>query len=79
MRLLDGWRRQREDDWIARWKAEHRWDALARYNAEKARGLVHTPEWQELMRHEQEAFNKEHYGDLPTVGHGFPILLEPHK
>jgi hypothetical protein len=33
-------------------------DRLGRYNAEKARGLLHNPAWVELMRQEQEAFNE---------------------
>lgn len=36
-----------------------RWDQLSTYNAEVARGLVHTPEWTEQMARLQEAFNAE--------------------
>lgn len=32
-------------------------EALATYNAEVARGIVHTPEWVEKMRHEQDRFD----------------------
>lgn len=32
-------------------------DELACYNAERARGLVHTPEWQQRMEHEQRRFD----------------------
>lgn len=32
-------------------------DELARYNSEKARGLVHTPEWDARMAEEQARFN----------------------
>ena len=35
----------------------HRWDALALYNAECARGIVHTPEWDERMAKRQAAFD----------------------
>lgn len=30
---------------------------LAIYNSEKARGIMHTTEWKELMRQEQEWFD----------------------
>lgn len=36
-----------------------RWSALATYNGERARGLVHTTEWQERMASEQAAFDAE--------------------
>ena len=36
-----------------------KWNVLANYNAERARGIVHTPEWDELMREHQEAFDEE--------------------
>lgn len=39
--------------------ADYRWIELATYNAERARGIVHTSEWQERMRLEQEAFDRE--------------------
>lgn len=34
-------------------------DLLATYNAERARGLVHTPEWSERMARAQEKFDVE--------------------
>ena len=37
----------------------YRWTALAQYNAERARGLVHTAEYAELMAAEQELFDQE--------------------
>ena len=37
----------------------HRWDALALYNAECARGIMHTPEWDERMAKRQAAFDEE--------------------
>ena len=36
-------------------------DDLARYNAERARGLVHTDEWTERMRREQERFDARYH------------------
>jgi hypothetical protein len=48
-----------DQEWSERYHREHRWDQLARYNAEVSRGLVHTPEYVERMRLEQEAFNAE--------------------
>lgn len=37
----------------------YRWHALATYNAERDRGLLHTPQWHAAMAIEQEAFNAE--------------------
>lgn len=37
----------------------YEFDALAKFNSEVARGIVHTPEWVEKMRLEQERFNAE--------------------
>lgn len=34
-------------------------DVLGRYHAEKARGLQHTPEWQDRMAELQRRFNVE--------------------
>jgi hypothetical protein len=42
--------------------------ALARYNAECARGIVHTAEWDALMRVEQAAFDAQR----PTAGLSYP-------
>lgn len=39
---------------------------LSNYNAERMRGLVHTDEWKELMREEQERFN----AGLPSLAEG---------
>lgn len=33
---------------------------LAMYNAERSRGIMHTPEWQERMATYQEAFDSIH-------------------
>jgi hypothetical protein len=41
-------------------RREHdRWSALARYNAEVARGIVHTPEWRARMEEDQRQFDAE--------------------
>jgi hypothetical protein len=49
---------RKEFDWD-KWHREHRWDALAIYNAEVARGIMHE-EWYKIkMRKEQELFNAE--------------------
>jgi hypothetical protein len=37
-----------------------KYGALATYNAEVARGLVHTPVYMELMKALQEKYNKEY-------------------
>lgn len=36
-----------------------RWKVLATYNAEVARGIMHTPEWKNKMHQEQLAFDAE--------------------
>lgn len=36
-----------------------RWDDLATYNAEVARGIVHTAKWDERMRLKQERYDRE--------------------
>jgi hypothetical protein len=38
---------------------EYDYHALAVYNSERSRGLVHTEEYQDKMRQQQERFNKE--------------------
>lgn len=43
------WRRTPKDDFP--------FHALARYNAERSRGIVHTPEWAERMTHDKAAFD----------------------
>lgn len=35
---------------------DHQWDELARYNAERSHGLIHTPEWDAEMAAEQARF-----------------------
>ena len=41
------------------WRREHRWDRLAAYNAEVARGIVHTAKYDAEMAQEQEAWRRE--------------------
>lgn len=36
-------------------------ETLGRYNAERQRGIAHTPEWDERMSALQARFNREHY------------------
>jgi hypothetical protein len=36
----------------------YRFQALATYNGERARGIVHTPEWQAKMAAEQKRFDR---------------------
>jgi hypothetical protein len=40
-------------------KGEYRWNDLARYNSEVARGIVHTPEWKAKMADQQRQFDEE--------------------
>jgi len=44
--------------------------ALATYNSEVMRGLVHTPEWRERMAQLQDQFNIETYGMTTAEMHG---------
>lgn len=43
------------DDWEGQRK---RFDLLARFNSERSRGLVHTPEWCDRMAKIQEEFDQ---------------------
>jgi hypothetical protein len=56
LRLFD--REARDREWRERWQRGHRWDELARYNTERGRGLVHTPEYDRRMADEQRLFNE---------------------
>ena len=51
-----------------RWEP-YEFEALATYNSEKARGIVHTPEWVEKMKHEQERFNQQQWWYVKHDGH----------
>jgi len=45
-------------------KNAYRFADLAQYNAEVARGIMHTPEWKAKMAQEQRRFNLEtNFGD----------------
>ena len=44
-------------NWELKWKPEY--DALALYNAEIKRGLVHTADYMNKMKRVQEAYNEE--------------------
>lgn len=44
------------------------WTNLATFNSERARGLVHTQEWRQLMAVEQERFDKARVDDLIVRG-----------
>lgn len=51
---------QRQHPWdVDKHESPYRWNALATYNAERARGIVHTEEWKAKMVVEQEHFNAE--------------------
>lgn len=52
-----GFRRKSFAAGLAEGIGSFRYQALADYNAECSRGIVHTPEYDEKMRLEQEAFN----------------------
>lgn len=60
-------------------KREHfdKWAPLATYNAEVARGIVHTPEWKEQMAKWQAMFDAEMaetYGGKPRF-----VPTKPHS
>jgi hypothetical protein len=48
---------------------ESKWEDLATYNSEKARGIVHTPERDAAMAAEQERFNAEQAEAVKARGH----------
>lgn len=41
---------------------------LARYNSERARGIVHAPEWDERMARDQERFNAKMLAEARARG-----------
>ena len=47
---------------------ENPWDTLARYNAEVARGLVHTDQWRIDMADLQRQFDEEQHARLIDEG-----------
>ena len=49
-RLLKWWRHEQEP---------YKWAALAQYNTEKGRGIVHEEGWKKIMASQQEQFNRE--------------------
>jgi hypothetical protein len=75
MTWLDRLMGRRNEEWFRKWEAEHRWDRLADYNAERGRGILHTPEWDALMRDEQLAFNQAH--GFPDDLSALPYWLDP--
>lgn len=44
-----------------------RWDELAQYNSERARGIVHTPEWQLRMVEVQQEFDLMMRREYPSL------------
>lgn len=58
--------RETDHEWWVRWSREHRWDQLADYNARVAKGIVHTPQYAERMRREQEAWRREQETGIPA-------------
>lgn len=52
--------------------AEYEFWALATYNAERARGIVHTPEWTAAMAREQERFDAHWKENLHLVPPSLP-------
>lgn len=78
MSILDRWRSHRRKmsrDAFERILHEHRWDALAGYNAERSRGIVHTPEYAALMAQEQEEFNREQ--EIAAIRAVFDTVYQP--
>ncbi len=53
----------------------YRWQALADYNSERARGLVHTPEWVKRMEAEQVEFDADREAQLRSEG-WTPVLRD---
>ena len=53
---------------------DYRYADLARYNAERARGIVHTPEWRRRMERQQSDFDDEQTRRL--IREGFELAGE---
>ncbi|MEU8040899.1 hypothetical protein [Streptosporangium sp. NPDC049078] len=69
--------------WLHRHRPDPRWrpefDTLAQYNAERARGIQHTPEWQARMAELQAQFNAAYHGSAsPTASSGSAADLWDH-
>lgn len=58
-------------------KEPYEFNALAQYNAEVARGLVHTPEWKAKMANEQERFDWQSRREMIMRHGGDPSSLGP--
>ena len=54
--------------------ADDRYADLARYNAERARGIVHSPEWRRRMERQQADFDAEQTRRL--IREGFELSGE---
>jgi hypothetical protein len=52
-----------------RWRGRVRYEftALATYNAERSRGIVHTTQWIELMREEKRRFEASLPSQFPYI------------
>lgn len=52
------------------WLFEARWGELSQYNAECARGLMHTPEWDARMKLKQAQYDK-------MTADGLDLCIDP--
>jgi hypothetical protein len=55
----------------------YEFEALAVYNGEVARGLVHTPEYDRIMATEQQRFYEKTGQEPPECGPNQPMTLTP--
>lgn len=51
-----------------RFQEDYYWQQLATYNAERARGIMHTQEWQDRMAEEQRRYDAWIADGRPWLG-----------
>lgn len=56
-----------------RWRREEKYEfsALATFNAERSRGIVHTARWQQLMREEKRRFDAGEPSQFPGIDYPY--------
>lgn len=62
MKVIEDWWEHRHDKFWEGWDYSHRWNQLATYNSEVARGIMHTQDWDKFMAEEQRLFDEEQSG-----------------
>lgn len=59
-----------------RWRPQEKYEfsALATYNSERSRGIVHTAKWKELMREEKRRFDASLPSQFPGID--YPAMYD---